>query len=107
MHGNHLQGEMDWTLRSRALATLPRRVCCAVLCCVQVGQIENEYRVFNMEVLAGEDNFEAEVSQHGARFRLDFSKVGTTPLCTAAGQQCSSSLEYSAPAAGCLGSREV
>jgi hypothetical protein len=29
-----------------------------------------------MEVLAGENNFQAEVSQYGTRFRLDFSKVG-------------------------------
>lgn len=42
---------------------------------VQVGQIENEYRVFNMELLAGEGDMATEVSQHGARFRLDFSKV--------------------------------
>jgi tRNA G37 N-methylase Trm5 len=42
---------------------------------LQVGQIENEFRVFNMEVLAGEPLFETEVSQHGCRFRLDFSKV--------------------------------
>jgi tRNA G37 N-methylase Trm5 len=28
-----------------------------------------------MEVLAGEPLFETEVSQHGCRFRLDFSKV--------------------------------
>ena len=48
---------------------------CAAAACVQVGQIENEYRVFDMEVLAGEKEFEAEVSQHGTRFRLDLSKV--------------------------------
>ena len=28
-----------------------------------------------MEVIAGEQQFETEVSQHGVRFRLDFSKV--------------------------------
>jgi hypothetical protein len=28
-----------------------------------------------MEVIAGEQAFETEVSQHGVRFRLDFSKV--------------------------------
>ena len=32
-----------------------------------------------MEVLAGEPNLEAEVMQHRARFRLDFSKVHTAP----------------------------
>lgn len=42
---------------------------------LQLGTIENEYRVFDMEVIAGEQQFETEVSQHGVRFRLDFSKV--------------------------------
>jgi tRNA (guanine37-N1)-methyltransferase len=42
---------------------------------LQLGSIENEYRVFDMEVIAGEQAFETEVSQHGVRFRLDFSKV--------------------------------
>ena len=32
-------------------------------------------RVFEMEVLAGEASLETEVMQHGARFRLDYSKV--------------------------------
>uniref|UniRef100_A0A383WCY4 tRNA (guanine(37)-N1)-methyltransferase n=1 Tax=Tetradesmus obliquus TaxID=3088 RepID=A0A383WCY4_TETOB len=41
----------------------------------KLGSIENEYRVFDMEVIAGEQAFETEVSQHGVRFRLDFSKV--------------------------------
>jgi tRNA (guanine37-N1)-methyltransferase len=40
-----------------------------------VGSIENEYRVFNMEVLAGKDSTETEVVQHKARFKLDFAKV--------------------------------
>jgi tRNA (guanine37-N1)-methyltransferase len=44
-------------------------------CVLQLGSIENEYRVFDMEVIAGEQAFETEVSQHGVRFRLDFSKV--------------------------------
>jgi tRNA (guanine37-N1)-methyltransferase len=43
---------------------------------MQVGSIENEYRVFTMEVLAGEPCMETEVVQHGARFALDFSQVG-------------------------------
>jgi tRNA (guanine37-N1)-methyltransferase len=42
---------------------------------LQVGTIENEYRVFAMEVLAGPPSLEAEVSQHGARFRLNFAEV--------------------------------
>eukprot|EP00877_Chromochloris_zofingiensis_P003489 jgi/Chrzof1/13140/Cz07g21120.t1 len=41
----------------------------------KVGSIDNEYRVFQMEVIAGDDNLETEVVQHKARFRLDFSKV--------------------------------
>ncbi|GFR44333.1 hypothetical protein Agub_g5548 [Astrephomene gubernaculifera] len=41
----------------------------------KVGSIENEFRVFAMEVIAGEQRLETEVTQHGARFRLDFSQV--------------------------------
>ena len=41
----------------------------------QVGTIENEYRVFQMEVLAGPPCLDTEVSQHGARFRLNFGEV--------------------------------
>ena len=37
--------------------------------------IENEYRVFQMEVLAGPPCLDTEVSQHGARFRLNFGEV--------------------------------
>jgi tRNA G37 N-methylase Trm5 len=42
----------------------------------KLGSIENDFRVFQMEVLAGEAVFETEVKQHGARFKLDFSQVG-------------------------------
>ncbi|PNW71749.1 hypothetical protein CHLRE_16g672041v5 [Chlamydomonas reinhardtii] len=41
----------------------------------KVGSIENEFRVFNMEVIGGEQRLETEVTQHGARFKLDFSQV--------------------------------
>ncbi|GIL89794.1 hypothetical protein Vretimale_16566 [Volvox reticuliferus] len=41
----------------------------------KVGSIENEFRVFQMEVIGGESRLETEVTQHGARFRLDFSQV--------------------------------
>jgi hypothetical protein len=58
----------------------------------KVGSIENEWRVFQMDVLATTDKggagaaggggteggaaaMETEVRQHGARFKLDFSKV--------------------------------
>lgn len=41
----------------------------------KIGTIENEWRVFSMELLAGKDDMVAEVRQHGARFRLDFRNV--------------------------------
>ncbi|PSC73269.1 tRNA (guanine(37)-N1)-methyltransferase 1 [Micractinium conductrix] len=41
----------------------------------KVATIENEFRVFPMELLAGAEGTETEVRQHGARFRLDFAKV--------------------------------
>lgn len=41
----------------------------------KIGTIENEFRVFQMEVLAGEPNFETEVKEHAFRFKLDYSKV--------------------------------
>eukprot|EP00775_Hariotina_reticulata_P005490 gene5490-5724_t len=41
----------------------------------KVGTIDNEYRVFDMEVIAGEDRLETELAQHGVKFRLDFSQV--------------------------------
>ncbi|GLC61014.1 hypothetical protein PLESTB_001706000 [Pleodorina starrii] len=41
----------------------------------KVGSIENEFRVFQMEVIGGEARLETEVTQHGAKFRLDFSQV--------------------------------
>ncbi|KAL6761801.1 tRNA-methyltransferase [Haematococcus lacustris] len=42
---------------------------------VQVGAIDNEFRVFSMELLAGQPSTETEVVQHGMRFRLDFAQV--------------------------------
>ena len=42
---------------------------------LQVGSIENEYRVFDMEILAGEASLETEVKQHKARFRLNYGEV--------------------------------
>lgn len=41
----------------------------------KVGTITSEYRVFEMEVLAGEDVTETVVKQHGLRFKLDFRHV--------------------------------
>lgn len=40
-----------------------------------MGNIENEYRVFQMDVVAGESVVETEVKQHNARFKLDYSQV--------------------------------
>eukprot|EP01023_Acetabularia_acetabulum_P030111 TRINITY_DN2835_c0_g1_i5.p1 TRINITY_DN2835_c0_g1~~TRINITY_DN2835_c0_g1_i5.p1 ORF type:complete len:426 (-),score=75.93 TRINITY_DN2835_c0_g1_i5:192-1469(-) len=41
----------------------------------KVGSIENEFRVFDMEVIAGENRLETEVVQYGTKFKLDFQKV--------------------------------
>ena len=41
----------------------------------KLGSIETEFRVFPMEVIAGEASTETEVVQHGAKFVLDFAKV--------------------------------
>lgn len=41
----------------------------------KVGNINNTFRVFEMELLAGEPRTEAEVIQHGLRFRLDMAQV--------------------------------
>lgn len=52
----------------------------------KTGNIETEFRVFPMEVIAGVDSTETEVVQHGARFRLDFAKVCVAQRCVA--QRC-------------------
>ncbi len=41
----------------------------------KIGSIENEYRVFQMECIAGQPQYVTEVAQHGNRFRLNFSEV--------------------------------
>ncbi|KAK9916896.1 hypothetical protein WJX75_008445 [Coccomyxa subellipsoidea] len=41
----------------------------------KVGTIENKYRVFQMEVIAGESDLETEVKQYKARFRLNYGEV--------------------------------
>ncbi|EIE26693.1 hypothetical protein COCSUDRAFT_12364 [Coccomyxa subellipsoidea C-169] len=41
----------------------------------KVGTIENEYRVFRMEVIAGDSDLDTEVKQHKARFRLNYGEV--------------------------------
>ena len=41
----------------------------------KLGTITNEFRVFDMEVLAGEDDTVTTVTQHGARFTLDYRHV--------------------------------
>ncbi|MEW5318686.1 MAG: hypothetical protein WDW38_009888 [Sanguina aurantia] len=41
----------------------------------KIGSIDNEFRVFAMEVIGGETRLETEVMQHGIKFKLDFSQV--------------------------------
>jgi tRNA (guanine37-N1)-methyltransferase len=41
----------------------------------KLGNIDSEWRVFEMEVIGGRDDTVAEVRQHGERFRLDFRRV--------------------------------
>ena len=44
--------------------------------------IDNTYRNFQMEVIAGEDNFETFSKENGCKFDMDFSKVYWNPrLC--------------------------
>ena len=49
----------------------------------KVGSIENEFRVFQMECIAGKPEYVTDVVQHGVRFRLNFSEVSPAyhPLC--------------------------
>lgn len=41
----------------------------------KVGLIRTKFRTFDMQVLAGEDNFNVEQSESGCKFHFDFSKV--------------------------------
>lgn len=41
----------------------------------KVGKINHEFRFFDVEVLAGEDNLITELRENGLRFKLDFGKV--------------------------------
>lgn len=41
----------------------------------KLGQIQTEFRTFPLEVIAGDANFEVEVSESNCRFRFDFSRV--------------------------------
>lgn len=47
---------------------------------LQVGTIENEYRVFRMEVIAGDRDLDTEVKQHKARFRLNYGEGESVDL---------------------------
>lgn len=46
-------------------------------CCVQLGAIQNEFRTFEMEVIAGEPVFDVTVRECGAEFQLNFKEVTT------------------------------
>ena len=41
----------------------------------KIGNIENEFRTFPMEILAGEENFKVVIKESNAKFTFDFSKV--------------------------------
>lgn len=69
---------------------------------LQLGSIENEYRVFSMEVLAGEPCMETEVVQHGARFALDFSQASERMHAPSASPSLSPSPPPHAPLAALL-----
>ncbi|CAG5123297.1 unnamed protein product [Candidula unifasciata] len=41
----------------------------------KIGAIDNTFRVFQMDLLAGEENYITQIREHGCAFELDFSKV--------------------------------
>lgn len=41
----------------------------------KIGTIENQFRTFPMEVLAGVEDYQAEVRENDCRFKMDFSRV--------------------------------
>ncbi len=41
----------------------------------QVGTIHNEFRTFDMEVLAGDEDFECTLNECGVRFTFNFRDV--------------------------------
>lgn len=45
----------------------------------KTGTIDNTYRNFAMEVLAGKDDFITVAKENGERFEMDFSKVYWNP----------------------------
>ena len=45
----------------------------------KTGIIDNTFRNFQMEVLAGEDNMVTTAKENGVKFSLDFSKVYWNP----------------------------
>lgn len=46
----------------------------------KLDKINNEYRFFDMELLAGEENYITQVSEQGHKYKLDFSKVSILVL---------------------------
>ena len=73
-----------------AVRYAPPSVAADVFLWRQVGNIENEFRVFQMDVIAGEQALETEVKQHSAKFKLDYSQVwpppGISPAALGSGQ---------------------
>jgi hypothetical protein len=45
----------------------------------KIGTVSNEYRVFDMELIAGKPDFQCELREHGIRFKFDFSRVTHRP----------------------------
>ena len=41
----------------------------------QVGSIHTEFRTFDMEVLAGDEDFEVQLCEDGAKFQFNFKEV--------------------------------
>ncbi len=47
----------------------------------KLDKIENKYRIVPNELIAGDNDYITEISEHGCRYRLDLSKVFIGYLC--------------------------
>lgn len=55
----------------------------------KVATIDNTFRNFHMELLAGEDNLVTDARENGCTFHMDFAKVYWNPrLCKFVGLDC-------------------